>query len=197
MRAASSETHVNLELIVTLAIAQDDVFQIWLQHATAFRKRRVAIHIGCAGATRIVIGDWKQGLPGEPAFRMGLMLGRADYLRHYIKCQEMSGFKEYYAAGGYPEGPGYACLSLNPRSNVRMMNGYTDPTGFEVPAGEVRYDNREYPWGKYYPDGELEDFWRRAYHIWRDISLPDGSPPTFNDASCLRGLLSTNPPSVR
>lgn len=128
-------------------------------------------------------GDWKQGLPGEPAVRLGLMLGRPDYLRWYIKCQEMSGFREFYADGGYPEGPGYCCLALNPRSNMRMLNGYTDPADFDVPPGETQYDNWEYPWGRYYPDGELEDFWRRAYTIWEDIALPDGSPPTFNDAN--------------
>lgn len=128
-------------------------------------------------------GDWKQGLPGEPAVRMGLMLARPDYLRWYIKCQEMSGFREFYADGGYPEGPGYSCLALNPRSNMRMLNGYTDPADFQVPDGEIRYDNWEYPWGKHYPDGDLEDFWRRAYHIWEEIALPDGSPPTFNDSN--------------
>ena len=126
-------------------------------------------------------GKWKQGHPGRPAFDMGIMLGRADYLRWYINCQEVSGFKEFYADGGYPEGPGYSCLALNPRTGMRMMNGYSDPADFEVPTGEIRYQNWEFPWGKYYPDGELEDFWRRAYGFWEDIALPDGSPPTLND----------------
>jgi hypothetical protein len=132
---------------------------------------------------RMSSGKWKQGHPGAPCVGMGLMFARAEYLRWYIVCQEMSGYAEFTFDGGYLEGPGYACLALNPRSNMRMLNGYTDPEGFVVPEGERRYDNWRFPWGRYYADGELEDFWRKAYGIWREISLPDGSPPCFNDSN--------------
>lgn len=128
-------------------------------------------------------GKWRQGHPGEPSVKMGHMFGKAEYFRFYIHCQELSGYKEFTFDGGYLEGPGYACLALNPRTNMRRLNGYTDPSNFKVPSGEIRYNNWEFPWGKYYADGEYEEFWRKAYGIWRDISLPDGSPVTFNDSN--------------
>lgn len=121
-------------------------------------------------------GKWEQACPGHSGLTDGRILHDPRYFRRFIDHMNRVPFKVFGSDGGYFEGLGYTCLQLNPMMGMRDLNGYSDPPSFKVPPGESRYSNWQYPTGHY------EQFYKKTYGLLRDIQLPTGIGPAFNDS---------------